>query len=264
MAGREAGYETGFKAGVEKALTALRVELTRAGATNDESIASPPASVPSRTAAADGARPLARTTQVAGVAARPSVEEQLVGAGFFAAAGGGVLGGGGAVEEHLVQRVRSPDRRRPAGRVALSMRWTTMPGRLRRSPCVGRPAVALAMKSAQIGAAALPPVSPRPSFFMSSKPTQTAASRSGVKPTNQASRWSVRGAGLARRRAPQLARDRGVRGPLVDHAAHQRHHDVGDLGLQRRRQLRRRLRLAAQRADRAPAARRCRRWRTWQ
>ena len=36
VAGREAGYETGFKAGVEKALTALRVELTRAGATNDE------------------------------------------------------------------------------------------------------------------------------------------------------------------------------------------------------------------------------------
>jgi hypothetical protein len=36
VAGREAGYETGFKAGVEKALTALRVELMRAGATNDE------------------------------------------------------------------------------------------------------------------------------------------------------------------------------------------------------------------------------------
>ena len=36
VAGREAGYETGFKEGVEKALTALRVELMRAGATNDE------------------------------------------------------------------------------------------------------------------------------------------------------------------------------------------------------------------------------------
>ena len=36
VAGREAGYETGFKTGVEKALTALRVELMRAGATNDE------------------------------------------------------------------------------------------------------------------------------------------------------------------------------------------------------------------------------------
>ena len=36
MAGREAGYETGFKSGVEKALAALRVELIRAGATNDE------------------------------------------------------------------------------------------------------------------------------------------------------------------------------------------------------------------------------------
>ena len=31
-----AGREAGFKAGVEKALTALRVELTRAGATSDE------------------------------------------------------------------------------------------------------------------------------------------------------------------------------------------------------------------------------------
>ena len=36
VAGREAGHEAGFKAGVEKALTALRVELTRAGATSDE------------------------------------------------------------------------------------------------------------------------------------------------------------------------------------------------------------------------------------
>jgi hypothetical protein len=36
VAGREAGYETGFKGGVDKAIAALRVELTRAGATNDE------------------------------------------------------------------------------------------------------------------------------------------------------------------------------------------------------------------------------------
>jgi len=36
VAGREAGHEAGFKAGVEKALSALRVELTRAGATRDE------------------------------------------------------------------------------------------------------------------------------------------------------------------------------------------------------------------------------------
>ncbi|HXU05903.1 MAG TPA: hypothetical protein VN903_33345 [Polyangia bacterium] len=36
VAGREAGYEAGFKAGVDKALTALRVELMRAGATSDE------------------------------------------------------------------------------------------------------------------------------------------------------------------------------------------------------------------------------------
>ena len=68
------------------------------------------------------------------------------------------------------------------------MRWTTIPGGCAKS-FVGRPAIALAMKSAQMGAAVLPPASPRPSFFMSSKPTQTAASRSGVKPTNQASRW---------------------------------------------------------------------------
>jgi hypothetical protein len=36
VAGREAGYETGFKSGVDKAIAALQVELTRAGATNDE------------------------------------------------------------------------------------------------------------------------------------------------------------------------------------------------------------------------------------
>src|SRR5262245_33382489 len=36
VAGREAGHEAGFKAGVEKTLAALRVELTRAGATRDE------------------------------------------------------------------------------------------------------------------------------------------------------------------------------------------------------------------------------------
>jgi hypothetical protein len=43
---REAGHEAGFKAGVEKALSALRVELTRAGATATRSTASPPASAP--------------------------------------------------------------------------------------------------------------------------------------------------------------------------------------------------------------------------
>ena len=36
VAGRESGYEAGFKAGVEKALAALRAELTRAGATPEE------------------------------------------------------------------------------------------------------------------------------------------------------------------------------------------------------------------------------------
>ena len=36
VAGREAGHEAGFKAGVDKAIAALRVELTRAGATKDE------------------------------------------------------------------------------------------------------------------------------------------------------------------------------------------------------------------------------------
>ena len=36
VAGREAGYETGFKAGVDNAIAALHVELTRAGATKEE------------------------------------------------------------------------------------------------------------------------------------------------------------------------------------------------------------------------------------
>ena len=83
-----------------------------------------------------------------------------------------------------------------------------MPGGCAKS-LVGRPAVAFAMKSAQIGAAVLPPVSPRPSFFMSSKPTQTAQSRSGVKPTNQASRWPLDVPVLpaaGRRRRPAAAR----------------------------------------------------------
>ena len=53
-----------------------------------------------------------------------------------------------------------------------------------------------------------------------------------------------------------LFRSRTVRGPLVDHAAHQRHHDVGDLGFERRRQHRGRLRLAGQRADGDRLARR--------
>ena len=36
VAGRESGFEAGFKMGVDKAIAALRVELTRAGATADE------------------------------------------------------------------------------------------------------------------------------------------------------------------------------------------------------------------------------------
>jgi hypothetical protein len=36
VAGREAGFENGFKAGVDRAIAALRAELTRAGATKDE------------------------------------------------------------------------------------------------------------------------------------------------------------------------------------------------------------------------------------
>ena len=45
------------------------------------------------------------------------------------------------------------------------------------------------MKSVQIGVAACEPLSPR--GWLSSKPTQTTASTSGVKPTNQASRRSL-------------------------------------------------------------------------
>jgi hypothetical protein len=74
-----------------------------------------------------------------------------------------------------------------------------------------------------------------PELLLSSKPTQTAASSSGVKPTNQASRWPLVVPVFpppARRSLPAIAR---VRRALVDHAAHERHHHVGDLGLQRRR-----------------------------
>ena len=155
----------------------------------------------------------------------------------------------------------TPGRRRRAGRSPCRCA-----GRRRRaaarSPWSGGRPSALAMKSAQIGAAVLPPASPRPSFFMSSKPTHTAASRSGVKPTNQASRWPFEVPVLpaaGRRSLPATAR---VRGPLVDHAAHQRHHDVGDLGLQRRAPAAPAAAPRRPARGSTPAARRCRRWRT--
>ena len=56
----------------------------------------------------------------------------------------------------------------------------------RRSPW---PASARFMKLVQIGSAACEPVSP--SGWLPSKPTQTAVRSSGVKPMNQASRWSL-------------------------------------------------------------------------
>src|SRR5688500_20125748 len=52
-----------------------------------------------------------------------------------------------------------------------------------------RPASAAFMNPVQIGSAACEPV--RPIGVLSSKPTQTAVSSSGVKPTNQASRGSL-------------------------------------------------------------------------
>jgi hypothetical protein len=36
VAGHESGFEAGFKAGADKAIAALRAELTKAGATNEE------------------------------------------------------------------------------------------------------------------------------------------------------------------------------------------------------------------------------------
>ena len=45
------------------------------------------------------------------------------------------------------------------------------------------------MNSVQMGSAAWAPL--RPSGWLSSKPTQTTVSSSGVKPTNQASRRSL-------------------------------------------------------------------------
>ena len=54
---------------------------------------------------------------------------------------------------------------------------------------LARPASALFMNCVQIGSAACAPL--RPTGWLSSKPTQTTVSSSGVKPTNQASRRSL-------------------------------------------------------------------------
>ena len=92
------------------------------------------------------------------------------------------------------------------------------------------------MKSVQIGTAVRPPASPSPSDLPSSKPSHTATSRSGEKPTNQASRLSLE--------VPVLpARGRRMRAPAaraVPSSTTLRMSDtdqVGDLRAHRRHRL---------------------------
>ena len=78
------------------------------------------------------------------------------------------------------------------GRRACRSRGRCRRTRSRRAPSNGtlaRPASARFMNCVQIGSAAWAPL--RPTGWLSSKPTQTTVSSSGVKPTNQASRRSL-------------------------------------------------------------------------
>ena len=84
-----------------------------------------------------------------------------------------------------------------------------------------RPAVAFFMNWVQIGSAAWLPLSD--TGWLSSKPTQTTVSRSGVKPTNHASRRSLVVPLLPAASNVNPAA-RACAGALVEHAAHH----VGD------------------------------------
>ena len=78
------------------------------------------------------------------------------------------------------------------------------------------------MNSVQIGSAAWAPL--RPTGWLSSKPTQTTVSSSGVKPTNQASRRSLVVPVLPAASSVKPAAARRRAGAFVEHAAHH----VGD------------------------------------
>ena len=78
------------------------------------------------------------------------------------------------------------------------------------------------MKSAQIGAAVLPPASPVPSFLHVVEADPDRGQQVGREADEPGVALAVRRAGLARRGRRSFAGDRAVRGPLVDHAAHER------------------------------------------
>ena len=73
---------------------------------------------------------------------------------------------------------------------------------------------------------AAPPATPlRPTGWLSSNPTQTTVSSSGVKPTNQASRRSLVVPVLPAASSVKPARARAGAGALVHHAAHHVGHE---------------------------------------
>ena len=74
------------------------------------------------------------------------------------------------------------------------------------------------MNSVQIGSAACEPE--RPSGWLSSNPTQTTVSSSGVKPDEPGVAQIVRRAGLAGRVERKAGRPHAVAGSFVDHAPH--------------------------------------------
>ena len=90
-------------------------------------------------------------------------------------------------DERLGERPRAVRASR-ACRCRGRFRRSVMPSAPRTASSGGRRAAAF-MNSVQIGSAACEPV--RPIGWLSSKPTQTTVSSSGVKPTNQASRRSL-------------------------------------------------------------------------
>ena len=104
------------------------------------------------------------------------------------------LGRLGAGEERLAEDARARGLGELAG-VAIDVDEGDAVGRLR-SGTFGRPASAAIMNRVQIGSAACAPL--RPSGWLSSKPTHTTVSSSGVKPDEPGVAQVVGRAGLAR------------------------------------------------------------------
>ena len=126
----------------------------------------------------------------------------------------------GAGEERLAEDARTSGNGEPSV-VAIDVHEGDAVGHLERARSGGRQS-ALIMKLVQMGSAACAPL--RPSAWLSSKPTQTTVSSSGVKPTNQASRRSLVVPVLPAASSAKPDGARGGAGALVDDAAHH----VGD------------------------------------